>query len=246
LKEGLDVLFTLQQTDDRLKEIELTLKDIPRRIRELEEERDGKAGIIQTAREKLQANTNSREKLEKEIRLIKEKISKYREQMAKATTNREYQGFIAEIKFEENLIGQIEEKLIEHMVESDEIVAEIRSREAEFEQIVSEYNQRIADFKTSLEYEQQKLAEVRKEREGIRAQIPARLLKVYDNLFAKKAGKVISLVESDFCGVCNIKIRPQLLSELISTDGMFVCENCGRILFKRVEKEADGKSASSS
>lgn len=245
MKEGLDVLFTLQQTDDRLKEIELTLKDIPRRIRELEEERDGKAEIIEAAREKLQANTKSREKLEKEIQLIKEKIAKYREQMAKATTNREYQGFIAEIKFEENLITQIEEKLIEHMVESDEIVAEIRSREEEFQKIVAEYNQRIADFNTSLEYEQKKLAEVRNEREGIRARIPARLLKVYDNLFAKKAGKVLSLVESDFCGVCNIKIRPQLLSELISTDGMFVCENCGRILFKRVDKGVDKQPASS-
>ncbi|HDP95837.1 MAG TPA: hypothetical protein ENN40_10830 [Candidatus Aminicenantes bacterium] len=245
MKEGLDVLFSLQQTDDRLKEIQLTLKDIPRMIRELEEERDGKAEIIEAAREKLQANTKSRQKMEREIQAIKEKIAKYREQMAKASTNREYQGFIAEIKFEENLITQIEEKLIEHMVESDEIVAEIRSREEDFQKIVAEYNQRIKDFNTSLEYEQKKLAEVRKERESIRARIPARLLKVYDNLFAKKAGKVISLVESDFCGVCNIKVRPQLLSELISTDGMFVCENCGRILFKRVEKEADKQPASS-
>lgn len=235
MKEGLDVLFTLQQTDDRLKEIELTLKEIPLRIRELEEERDGRAEIIESAREKLKANTGSREKLEKEILLIKEKIGKYRDQMSKATTNREYQGFIAEIKFEENLISQIEEKLIEHMVESDEIVAEIQSREEEFQKIVSEYNQRIADFKTSLEYEEKKRTEIGKEREAIRAMAQARLLKVYDNLFVKKAGKVISLVESDFCGVCNIKIRPQLLSELISTDGMFVCENCGRILFKRVE-----------
>ena len=244
MKEGLDVLFTLQQTDDRLKEIELTLKEIPLRIRELEEERDGKAEIIEAAREKLQANTRSREKLEKEIQLIKEKIAKYRDQMSKATTNREYQGFIAEIKFEENLISQIEEKLIEHMVESDEIVAEIRSREEDFQKIVSEYNQRIADFKTSLEYEQQKLTEVRKEREGIRGRVTARLLKVYDNLFVKKAGKVLSLVESDFCGVCNIKIRPQLLSELISTDGMFVCENCGRILYKRVDEAGTGPAAS--
>jgi len=244
LKDGLDVLFTLQQTDDRLKEIELTLKEIPRNIKALEDERDGKAGIIESARGKLQANTKSREKLEREILLIKEKIQKYRDQMSKATTNREYQGFTAEIKFEEEHISQIEEKLIEHMVESDEIMEEIRSRETEFNQIADDYNQRIKDFGTSLEYEASKLKDVQAEREALRAQVNPRLLKVYDTLFIKKAGKVISLVETDFCGVCNIKIRPQLLSELISTDGMFVCENCGRLLFKEVSEEEKGQAFS--
>ena len=47
--------------------------------------------------------------------------------MSKATTNKEYQGFIAEIKYEEDNISTLEEKVIEKMVESDEIENEIRA-----------------------------------------------------------------------------------------------------------------------
>ena len=55
----------------------------------------------------------------------------------------------------------------------------------------------------------------------------------------KKAGKVVSYVQSDFCGVCNIKIRPQVLSEMIISNDVLVCESCGRILFKKIVGEAE-------
>ena len=54
----------------------------------------------------------TREKLEKEILVIREKINKYKEQLNKATTNKEYQGFNAEIKYAQDTISSIEEKII--------------------------------------------------------------------------------------------------------------------------------------
>ncbi len=46
------------------------------------------------------------------------------------------------------------------------------------------------------------------------------------------------MVESEFCGVCNVKIRPQRLNELLSFKEMLTCDSCGRILFvKQTEKE---------
>ena len=99
MKEGLEKLHALQQLDDRIKEVETSLKQIPETIQELELERDGKASIIEKTRNKLSENIKEREKLEKEVLLVKEKMKKYKEQMSKATTNKEYQGFIAEIKF---------------------------------------------------------------------------------------------------------------------------------------------------
>ena len=94
-------------------------------------------------------------------------------------------------------------------------------------------------MRSNLEYHKNKLGEENQNKKGLRAQVDPKLLKAYDHLYAKKAGKVVSYVHTDFCGVCNIKIRPQILSELILSSDVMICESCGRILFKKIIDEAE-------
>jgi predicted nucleic acid-binding Zn-ribbon protein len=244
LKEGLELLYALQQLDNKIKELEISLKDIPEAIKKLEDERDGKASIIENTKEKLNHNAKEREKFEKEILIVKEKIHKYKEQMSKATTNKEYQGFMAEIKYEEDNIATFEEKVIEKMLESDEIMNEIRASEEEFNKISGEYNRKIEDLKKNIEANKKEAANVLKEKEQLVTQIPDNLKNMYETLAKKKSGIAVSLVETEFCGVCNVKIRPQRVNELISSREISFCESCGRILFKKpiVKKEEQDKN----
>ena len=237
MKEGLDLLYALQQKDDQLKEIATLIQEIPLQIKALEDERDSRSEMIEKAKKKLQHNIDERKKFERDITAIKEKIAKYKEQMKKVTTNKEYQGISNEIKFEEVNITAVEEKIIEKMIDSDEIMGGIRQTEREFNQIAAEYNQKIKELHDYLDYHKNKLSEETKNKKELRGQVAANLLKAYDNLFAKKAGKVVSFVQTDFCGVCNIKIRPQVLSELVLSNDVMICESCGRILFKHVAGE---------
>jgi uncharacterized protein len=239
LKEGLDILYALQQKDDQLKEIETIIKEIPLKIKELEDERDSRSEMIEKAKKKLQNNGEERKKIEREIAAIKDKINKYKEQMKKVTTNKEYQGFSNEIKFEESNIVAIEEKIIEKMIESDEIMGMIREAESEFKKIADAYNQQIKEMRSNLDYHKNKLTEETKNEQELRTRVDVKLLKAYDRLYAKKAGKVVSYVMTDFCGVCNIKIRPQVLSEMIISNDVLICESCGRILFKKIVDEVE-------
>lgn len=239
MKKGLAILYTLQQNDDKIKELESTIKEIPTTVTTLESERDGKASIVEKAKDKLKENIKEREQLEKEISVIKEKIKKYKEQMNKSTTNKEYQGFISEIKYEEEKISSVEENIIEKMLESDEIMKEIRESEAEFNKLAEDYNSNIKELNKKLNDKKTQISEALKKRGMLRKDISENLLDIYDQLAQKKGGKAVSFVETDFCGICNVKIRPQRLSELISTDGMFFCENCGRILYKKVEENKE-------
>jgi len=239
LKEGLDILYALQLKDDQLKDIEAIIKDIPLQIKALEDERDSRSDMIEKAKKKLHQNGEERKKLEREIAVIRDKIGKYKEQMKKVTTNKEYQGFSNEIKFEEANITGVEEKIIEKMCESDEIMGMIREAEGEFRKIADIYNQQIKDMLANLDYHKAKLAEETLNKKELRDRVDPKLLKAYDNLFVKKAGKVVSNVQTDFCGICNIKIRPQVLSEMIMSSDVLVCESCGRILFKKIIDEVE-------
>lgn len=244
MKEGLDQLYALQRLDNKIRELEFSSREIPAAVKKLEDERDGKVHIIETTKEKLNKNVKEREKLEKEILLVKEKINKYKDQMSKATTNKEYQGFMAEIKYEEDNIASIEEKVIEKMLESDEIMAEIRESENEFNAISGEYNKKIDDLNQMMATNKKKGEEIVKERNQKKNNIPAKLVKMYETMAMKKAGVAVSPVETEFCGVCNVKIRPQRVSELITSKEISFCESCGRILYKlpEVVKEDEQKN----
>ena len=243
MKQRVEKLYQLQKQDDRIKEKKNTIQAIPREIQSLESERDQKSEIINQSNRKLDANTGERMELEKKILGIKEKIQKYKDQMQNATTNKEYQGFQNEIKFQEDSIQDLEDHIIEKMLESDEIMEEVGRAEAEFQAIASDYDHKIEDLKKELGKNNQELEVLLQEREQLIQDIPKDLFKVYDSLFKKKYGKVISPVESDHCGVCFVKIRPQLLNELITTDQLFFCENCGRILYKIYpEEKANGQT----
>jgi hypothetical protein len=159
--------------------------------------------------------------------------------MKKVTTNKEFQGFSNEIKFEEANIVGVEEKIIEKMIESDEIMGNIRDAESEFKKIADDYNLQIKDMLSNLEYHKTKLADENRNKKELRSRVDPKLLKAYDNLYAKKAGKVVSNVHTDFCGVCNIKIRPQVLSELILSNDLMICESCGRMLYKKIVDETE-------
>lgn len=237
MKEGLELLHELQEKDDLIRDIEKIILDIPKKIKEVETERDSKKSIIENSKKKLDVNLKERKKFEGDILQIKEKISKYKEQMNKSTTNKEYQGFISEIKYEEDRISTVEENVIEKMLESDEIMQEIRESEKEYQSIKDEYEKKITDHKDNLEYYKKKSDNEIESRDKLRADIDKRLLNIYDALYKKKNGKAISSVETEFCGICNVKLRPQLLNELITTTGIITCENCGRILFKITEEQ---------
>jgi len=71
---------------------------------------------------------------------------------------------MAEIRYEEENIVSIEEKVIEKMLESDEIMKEIRESEAEFNKISDKYNIDIKVLNSTLEQNESKLEKLEKEK----------------------------------------------------------------------------------
>jgi predicted nucleic acid-binding Zn-ribbon protein len=51
------------------------------------------------------------------------------------------------------------------------------------------------------------------------------------SIFNKKNGSALSPVKGDFCAMCHMRIRPQMLNEIRDRNKIHLCENCGRILY---------------
>ena len=61
----------------------------------------------------------------------------------------------------------MEERIIEKMIEADEIMGIIRETESEFNKIAAEYNQKIKELQSYLEYHKNKLSRRDEKQKGI-------------------------------------------------------------------------------
>lgn len=53
------------------------------------------------------------------------------------------------------------------------------------------------------------------------------------------SGIALSPVTDDFCSMCHMRIRPQVLNELKEAKKLIICEACGRILYWKQRPETE-------
>jgi predicted nucleic acid-binding Zn-ribbon protein len=224
-------LIKLQNADELIIKISEIIKNNPSKINTIDNEIESSIETVATAKQDLADNQKKRRNLEANLQDIDIQIEKYKHQLNNIKTNIEYRSLLKEIDNAQNKIKEIEEQILEEMLISDEIGSEIK----EAEKIAEATKRKLTIEKDSLIQENKKREEERqhlyKEKENISPLIPSNLINLYNDLFEKNIGIALSPVTDDFCSICQIRIRPQVLNELITEEKIILCENCGRILY---------------
>ncbi len=224
-------LIKLQDLDIELRNTSVLLEDIPHQIEDIDKKIEESLQIVQDAKNKLAQNQKKRRDLESEVQDYKERIIKYKRQLNEVKTNKEYSSLLKEIDETSTKIDTLEEKIIEEMLQADEIEKEIKTaneKAAAAQHGLTERKQTIFQEKAEAE---DKMRKLEKNREELLPKIPSEQLKLYTQLSAKKNGIVLSEIREEFCSMCHMRVRPQMVNELIAGSKIITCENCGRILY---------------
>ena len=231
-------LIKLQELDIELKNTSILLEDIPHQLSGIDKKIEERLQIIQDAKNKLSQNQKKRRDLETEVQDYKEKTTKYKRQLNEVKTNKEYSSLLKEIDETNRKIDALEEQIIEEMLMADEIEKEIKSSSEKT--IVAQ--QELMDKKQAIFQEklkaEEKLNQLEKNREELLPEILPEQLKLYTQISTKKNGIVLSEIREEFCSMCHMRVRPQMVNELIAGSKIILCENCGRILYYPKKKSA--------
>jgi predicted nucleic acid-binding Zn-ribbon protein len=227
----LDNLIHLQQLDRKMADISLFLDNIPSEIEKINEKIESSSKIITLAKEKMDRNQKKRRDLEAEVKDIRVKVSKYNLQLNEVKTNKEYSSLLKEIEEAKKKVDSLEEKIITEMLAADEIEEEIKAADQKYK----EGQERFLKEKNVLQQKKNELEEKRKkfiqEKDELVPKIPPEQVSLYLKISPKKNGIALSPVYDDFCSMCHVRIRPQVLNELKGQEKVILCENCGRILY---------------
>jgi hypothetical protein len=234
-------LIRLQHVDMELQTISSFLDAIPVKIETIDGEIRATSDVVTQAKEKLAANQKKRRDLEAEVKDNKIQVGKFKRQLNEIKDNRAYSALLKEIDESELKVDKIEEDIIQEMIAADDIEKEIKAanlKKAEEERRLLKEKESISRDKKELEEKKEKMAG---ERQTLLPQIPSDQLRLYLRISKKMSGVAMSPIADDFCSLCQMRIRPQILNELMEMNKIIMCEACGRILYWQKPRDEESE-----
>jgi predicted nucleic acid-binding Zn-ribbon protein len=226
-----DLIIELQRLDAELHNAALVLEGIPRLAQDIDKRFQATTKLVADARDKMAQNQKRRRDLENEVKDLKVQIGKYKRQLNEVKTNKEYTTLLHEIEETQRKVDTFEEAIIAEMLAADDVEEEIKAalHKQGLEEEALKKEKVVLDEK--MKETEARHAALAKEREVLLPRIPREHMKLYDAIFQKKGGMALSPVTGDFCAMCHMRVRPQMLNEIRDKTTVILCENCGRILY---------------
>src|SRR5271163_3435321 len=220
----------LQSLDLKIAELEREVATLPKHIAALEKTLESHQRRLDADRAALTANQKDRKKLEGDIQVSEQKISKLKDQMLGAKTNEQYRAFQHEITFCEDSIRKAEDRTLDLMSEAEPLDANVKKAEV----ALKEEKQTVEAEKTRARertaVDQTQLEQMRAERKSVVASLKPQTYRDYERIRKKWHGAVVAEIADGRCGACQIVLRPQFFQDLRHSEVLMFCESCGRIL----------------
>jgi predicted nucleic acid-binding Zn-ribbon protein len=232
-----DVIIQLQQLDTDIRNAALVIEGIPRLVQDVDKRIQATTQLVADSKDKMAQNQKKRRDLENDVKDMKVQVGKYKRQLNEVKTNKEYTSLLHEIEETQRKIDALEEAIIAEMLAADDVEEEIKAalHKQGQEEDVLKREKLVLDEK--LKETEAKHAALAKDREALVPRIPREQLTLYEALAQKKGGAALSPVTGDFCAMCHMRVRPQMLNELRDKTKVILCEACGRILYCTVKPE---------
>jgi predicted nucleic acid-binding Zn-ribbon protein len=228
----LERLIQLQRLETIISEARIAITQHPQKRSALDARFDEAKRAVETVKEQLKINHDRRRELEKDVALYQGRLTRFKDQLSAVKTNREYQAMQHEITTAQSDLGSVEEKMLERMLEADELNAASKRAEAtlatqskEIEAEKKTLVQELASTETSLE-------ESTAARAALIKSLEPRLVALFEQLARVRKGVAIcSATRDGLCSVCHVRLRPSVFQQVRHNDSIVQCDSCQRVLY---------------
>jgi uncharacterized protein len=230
-------LLDLQVADREITRLKDEIAALPRRVAAIEEQLAGTKAVLEKAKAAVKADDAAKRKYESTIQDLRQKISKYRDQMLEVKTNEQYKALQHELNFAEKDISTNEDKILELMINAEARDKEVKAAEADLKAETAEIEKEKTEARQKTAEDEQLLAEWNAKRDSYRSGIGPDLLRHYDRV-VKLRRTGLSEVRDHKCMACQVMLRPQTYNDVRAGEQVVVCDSCQRILYSDPTKEA--------
>jgi uncharacterized protein len=232
MSPDLDRLIKLQHLESRAAEARGTITAHPQRLADLDARLNDARAIVDAAKQRLKDNQEARRALDKDVAVYQGRLTKFKDQLSAAKTNKEFTTIQHEIATAQSDLGGVEEKVLERMMEADEIAVEVKQAETTFAAQQKVIDAEKKELTTELAAVEKTLADMTAAKTEMLKTLDKRVVSLFDQIAKVRKGIALSLATRDgMCSVCHVRLRPQVFQLGRTNDQIIQCDSCNRILY---------------
>jgi predicted nucleic acid-binding Zn-ribbon protein len=245
MNSNLETVVELQQAILRLRDAEQRLHGIPVWMRELHDEHASRQGEIGELELAVEEAAKERRTAEAAVADAQEKLKKFQQQINRVSTQREYGALLHEIDTVKSQIAGYEEQAFSSLELHDQTLKELAEKLEGFRELDSRYRAELARWEEEKPSIAQQAGALGEQIETLRRKLPRPLLAQFERILERNPTSALArvrLIERPgrgprewHCGVCNYRVRPQVVVEIRNGEGLVQCDSCKRILFLEEE-----------
>ena len=231
VEDKLKTLFRLQEVLSGIDEKRALRGELPLEVEDLEDEVAGLATRIEKITRDIDELNQAVVQKGEEIKLAKESVERYKDQLNSVRNNREYDVLTKEIEYQELEIQLCEKKIKEAQVKINERVQDRNRAQHNKDDRMKDLESKHSELDEIMEETRAEEEQLREKAEDLEMRIEPRLLQSFKRIRKNvRNGLGIVYVQRDACGGCFNKIPPQRQLDIKMHKKVIVCEYCGRIL----------------
>ena len=232
MSPDLEHLIQLQQLESTIAEAKARIAAHPQRLAEADARLSDAERAVEQASHSLKENQEVRRTLERDASVFQSRLTKFRDQLADVKTNREYQAMQHEIETAKSDLGAAEEKVLERMVEADELTLHVKQAQTARAAQQKAVDAEKAALSAELSAAESALTRAIDARATLVRALEPRLTSLFEQVARVRKGTALCTATRDgLCSVCHVRLRPQVFQQVRQNDTIIQCDSCQRILY---------------
>lgn len=235
MNSELSHLILLQDVDVEIKQLAEEIESLPARRDRLERQFAESVKEHLAAKQELEDAQAARRRLEGELDLEQQKHQKFKNDLMKATNEREYTTAVREIDVARKAVSALETEILKLMERIEKLETQVATASPEMESRRVEIDSQLKAWLATAAANRQRLETLRAERAAKTQALGPEARATYERLSRMRGGFALAEARDYSCMACRMKIRPQNFADIRRGDSINTCESCGRILYFKVE-----------
>jgi predicted nucleic acid-binding Zn-ribbon protein len=232
MKEQLQLLLQLQSADQKVKELQAAINQLPVRLEPARRDLAKLEAMVAAERARIDESTTWRRQQEALLEREQEGLRQARSKLAAVKNTKEFHAANREVDNRRRAIQEREAELkkVAEAMTATSTGAESHVKDVEtLRETLAAEEAKIAEQVAALKAQ---IDDAAGGRSGIREQLDKALLKTYDTLASKK-GYAVAPVNKGVCQGCHMTLPPQLNNILARLESIESCPRCGRMIYRK-------------
>ena len=148
-----------------------------------------------------------------------------------------------EIATAESEVQRLEDAILEHMLQADELTAGVDSASAALKGAEAEIARERGELESERGTLEGQLKSSGEARASLSASISDPARRLFETIADQRGGIAVVEAKDGHCSICNVRLRPQMFNQILKNDDLIQCESCMRVLYHDPDGGRVGETA---